>query len=131
MISTEEMRRLEKAGGSIKAAQELELLEQCEKTIRDLSEMETLRPLTTNEARELSDARNSIDKIREMVAVPDESIQVDVFTSNPSTGEFGKSHFYTKAVAPEDPADAPKVAANQVPPFAPYALEHMATENRP
>jgi hypothetical protein len=132
VISPEEMRRLERAGGSIKAAQELELLEQCEKTIRDLSEMESLRPLTTNEARELSDARNSIDKIREMVAVPDDAIQVDVFTSNPTTGEFGKSHFYTKAVAPDDPADAAKASANRVPPFAPYAVEHIikdASEN--
>ena len=131
VISPEEMRRLERAGGSIKAAQELELLEQCEKTIRDLSEMESLRPLTTNEARELSDARNSIDKIREMVAVPDDAIQVDVFTSNPTTGEFGKSHFYTKAVAPDDPADVAKSSA-RVPPFAPYAVEHIirdASEN--
>jgi len=100
VISAEEMRRLEKSKGSIKAAKELELLEQVEKTIKELGEMEKLRPLTSEEAEDLTKARNYIDRVREMVAVPDDAIQVDVFTNNPSTGGFERSSFYTKAEGP-------------------------------
>lgn len=137
VISPEEMRRLEKAAGSIKAAKELELLEQYEKTISELSEMETLRPLTSNEARDLAEARNNIERAREMIAVPDDTIQVDIFTSNPTTGEFGKSHFYTKAVAPDqsqsppDTAGHPAVRASQAPPYASYAVDHILTDAAP
>lgn len=102
VISPEEMRRLEKAQGNIKAAKELELLEQYEQVISDLTEMEKLRPLTCDEVSQLNNARENIDKAREMVAVPDDAIQVDIFTSNPTTGEFRKTHFYTKAVVPDD-----------------------------
>lgn len=111
VISPEEMRRLEKAKGSIKAAQELELLEQLEKTIRDLSELEKLRPLTEEETRDITHARSYIEQVREMVAVPDDTVQVDVFTSDPSTGGFSKSHFYTKA----DPKEAPATSRVNVP----------------
>ena len=62
--------------------------------------MESLRKLTIDEADELDKARKYIASVREMVAVPDDSIQVDVFTNNPNTGGFEKSHFYTKAEAP-------------------------------
>jgi hypothetical protein len=132
VISPEEMRRLEKAGGSIKAAKELELLEQYEKTIKDLSDMEALRPLTIDEARDLAHARDNVEKAREMVAVPDDAIQVDIFTSNPATGEFGKSHFYTKADIPDQPpantasgeSEHP-AAIRSAPPLAPYAVEHI------
>ena len=137
VISPEEMRRLEKAAGSIKAAKELELLEQYEKTISELSEMEALRPLTSNEARDLTDARNNIERAREMIAVPDDTIQVDIFTNNPNTGEFGKSHFYTKAVAPDqsqappDTAGHPAVRASQALPYAPYAVDHILSDAAP
>jgi hypothetical protein len=100
VISAEEMRRLERARGSVKAARELELLEQHEATIKRLDELEALRPLTTEEARELAFANEDIVRAREMVAVPDDAIQVDVFTSDPATGAFGRSHFYTKAEGP-------------------------------
>jgi hypothetical protein len=109
VISQEEMKRLEKAKGSIKAAQELELLEQTEKRIAELSSLEKLRKidgleLTLNETEELKKARGMIGKIREMIEVPDDAIQVDVFTSDAVTGEFGKTHFYTRAEAPPEPA---------------------------
>lgn len=129
VISQEEMRRLEKAGGSMKAAKELELLEQLEKTIADLSEMEKLRPLTAEEQRDLSRARADIESVREMVAVPDDAIQVDVFTSNPATGEFGKSAFYTKAEAPEHMAKDQQ--QTPLPALAPYAIDHIISEAAP
>jgi hypothetical protein len=135
VITPEEMRRLEKAKGSIKAAKELELLEQYEKVIEDLGEMEKLRPLTSNEARDLTLARENIEKAREMVSVPDDAIQVDIFTSNPTTGEFGKSHFYTKAVAPnqlpnsqDDPQSSNHPAAARLNNLAPYAVDHILND---
>ena len=121
VISAEEMRRLERAGGSIKAAKELELLEQHEGTIARLGELEGLRALTSDEARDLAHARENVERAREMVAVPDDAIQVDIFTSNPTTGEFGKSHFYTNAVAPgEPPSDNGDPATR-----AQYARDHL------
>lgn len=97
VITMEEMRRLEKAKGSIKAARELEHLEQLEKTIADMTEIQKYRQLTAEESRDLANAKSNIGLAREMVAVPDDAIQIDVFSSDPSTGKFSKSHFYTKA----------------------------------
>ena len=101
VISQEEMRRLEKAKGNIKAAQELELLEQYERVIAELGAMEKLRALTEEEKTDLTTARRNIASAREMVAVPDDAIQVDVFETNTATGDFSKKSFYTKAEAPD------------------------------
>jgi hypothetical protein len=141
VISPEEMRRFERAHGSVKAARELELLEQHEKTVRALGELEALRPLSAEEARDLAHARANIEKAREMVAVPDDAIQVDIFTSNATTGEFGKSHFYTKAVAPDEAPGAarPDGGVSQHPAalrsapaaLAPYAVDHILSEAAP
>jgi hypothetical protein len=104
VISAEEMRRLEKAGGSIKAAKELELLDQYEATIARLGELKSLRTLTLDEETELSVATDNIVRAREMVEVPEGAIQVDVFTNDTRDGGagFGKAHFYSKADAPDD-----------------------------
>lgn len=113
VISTVEMKRLEKANGNIKAAQELEVLEQYEDIIKRMGEMEKLRPLTEDEIRDYEVAKEHIDMAREMIEVPDDAIQVDIFTNNSSTGEFGKSHFYTKAVAPDAQSDESKPQGRQ------------------
>jgi hypothetical protein len=105
VISPEEMRRLEKAQGNIKAAKELEVLEQLEATIQRLEDVEKQRSLTPAETEELKTARIHIVRAKEMINVPDDAIQVDIFTSNPSTGEFEKTKIYTKSVAPELPTD--------------------------
>lgn len=141
VISVADMRRLEKAKGSLKAAQELELLEEYEKTIKTLGELEGLRELSQDEAEQLKVARDNLERAREMVSVPDDAIQVDIFTSNPKTGEFKKSHIYTEAEAPEhlskvqdqgaskQGSSHPAVAATQ--PLAPYAVDHiLASQNR-
>jgi len=106
--------------------------------------MEKLRPLTTDEARDLAHARDNVERVREMVAVPDDAIQVDIFTSNPATGEFGKSHFYTKAVAPDQLSAANQAGAapsgsehpaavrsTPMPQYAPYAVDHILSEAAP
>ena len=95
VISAEEMLRLEKAGGSIKAAKELEHLEQLEKTIADLEGAAASRALTLNEQQELATAKRAIDRAHEMVEVPADAVQVDVFTTG--GGNITKTHFYTKS----------------------------------
>lgn len=131
VISPEEMRRLEKTRGDVKAARELELLEQLETTIRDLGAIEKGRDLTAEERRDLDAARADIGRVREMVAVPYDAVQVDVFTTNAATGEVAKSHFYTKAETPEEsaaraPASPPPGASGHpAAALAPYAVEHM------
>jgi hypothetical protein len=112
-ISVEEMRRLEKAHGSVRAAQELELLDQYQDTITKLSELQKMRTLTDEENRDLKYALDNIDKVREMVEVPYDAIQVDVFTNDTTTGSFNKTHFYTKADDDENaaPVIAPAAAA--------------------
>jgi hypothetical protein len=151
VIGQEEMRRLEKAGGSVKAAQELELLEQTERRIQELAELEELRrgagrELALDDRLELATARAELGRIREMVAVPDGVIQVDVFSTDPATGDFAKTHFYSKAEAPDHvaaarqeaglnrgPSDHPALAAarpGELPAFAPFAVEHILRDAR-
>jgi len=112
VISQEEMLRLEKAKGDLQAAKELEVLEQYEKTIAVLGEKEALlmaagKTLPEFEAQELLHARENIGRAREMAAVPNDAIQIDIFTNDPNAGTFTKSHFYSAAVAPEHLAKDP------------------------
>jgi hypothetical protein len=73
-----------------------------------------------------------------MAAVPDDAIQIDVFSSNPATGDFSRGLFYTKAEAPEHMSkDAQAGAAltapsvTPLPPLAPYAIEHILQDAAP
>jgi hypothetical protein len=152
VITPEEMRRLEKARGDLKAARELELLDQYERAIAELSALEKTRPLTEDERRDLKLARDNVEKAREMVNVPYEAVRVDVFESNPAAGTFTKSHFHTEA-DPEPPkhltkaraaqdaahgvsahpavlgaAAAADAAAGPAPVLAPYAAEHIVRD---
>lgn len=94
VISPEEMKRLEKAQGNIKAAKELEVLEEYEKLVQGFEEISKFRDLTVEEQDKLRKAKEYLAQAKEMINVPDNAIQVDVFTCN--NGELVKSHFYTK-----------------------------------
>jgi hypothetical protein len=96
VITPEEMKRLEKASGNLKAAKELEVIEEYESILRNLDDIKKYRELNPEEISKYKKASEVIKQAKEMLNVPDEAIQVDVFTSNPKTGEFVKSHFYTK-----------------------------------
>jgi hypothetical protein len=96
VISPEEMKRLEKTRGNIKAAKELEVLEEYEKIIQGLDDIKKFRELSLEEIDKYNNAKNVIKQAKEMLNVPDNAIQIDVFTSNPTTGDFVKTHFYTK-----------------------------------
>jgi len=106
VINAEEMRRLEIAKGNIKAAKELEILEERQKTIADLEAVAKYRKLTAEEAERLKYAKEDIPKIIEMLEVPDDTVQVDIFTNDTKSGTFTKTKFFTKADDPEDIASA-------------------------
>jgi hypothetical protein len=134
VISPEEMLRLEKARGNRKAAQELELLEQTEKTIADLEATQKLRALDPNEADDLRRARESIGAIREMANVPENAIQVDVFVND--GGTMKKDKMYTLAEAPEhlrreEAGGASSSSSHPAAGLAPYAAAHHAESARP
>lgn len=96
VISPEEMKRLERAHGNIKAAKELEVLDEYDTLIRGLDDIKKYRELTQEERDKYAKAQEYIQRAKEMINVPDDAIQVDVFTTDTKTGEFIKSHFYTK-----------------------------------
>ena len=123
VISMEEMRRLEKAKGCIKAARELELLDQYTEKIKELEDKKQYRALSNDEERQLKFYLDNIESVREMVEVPDDTIQVDVFTNDTSTGSFSKTHFYTKAETPEELIAKKELAES----LAPYARDHIAS----
>ena len=98
VISHEEMLRLEKAKGNIKAAKELEFLENLESQIQGYKNIEKNRgELTREEQVELSSLYERLKMAHEMADVPDDAIQVDVFTNDTKSGTFTKSSFYTKS----------------------------------
>ena len=117
VISAVEMKYLERANGDIKAAKELEVLEQYRTTIETLTAAKAVRALTDEEARDLDFAQSHIGRALEMAAVPENAIQVDVFTNDTRAGTFGKSHIYTEAVAPDPDAVAAASSAGTRPRF--------------
>jgi hypothetical protein len=124
VISPEEMRRLEKAKGNIRAAQELEVLDQYQAVIDRITKDRETRALTDEETRDLAAAYERVERAKEMLAVPDDTVQIDVFTNNTETGQFGKTHFYTRAENDGDLAP-PAAAAAGLPKYAPYAIDHI------
>jgi hypothetical protein len=101
VISAVEMKRLEKARGNAKAARELEVLDQNEAKIIEYGKIAASRPLSQVEQAELRLAKEALERAIESFNVPDGALQVDTFTHDTKTGEFTKSHFYTKAEKPE------------------------------
>jgi hypothetical protein len=97
VISNEEMLRLEKAKGNIKAAKELEYLEYLEEQEKKYQAMEQSRPLTNGEKTEYDNIKQKLIAAHEMAEVPSDGIQVDVFVTDSETGDFKKSSFYTKS----------------------------------
>lgn len=101
VIAPEHMKRLERARGDVKAAHELKYIEEVEGKIAALAEIKKARPLTEVEEKTWDHLQKLHARAREMLNVPDDALQVDVFTHDPATGKLSKTHFYTKAEAPE------------------------------
>ena len=135
VISREEMYRLERAKGDLKAAQELQVLDESRQTIKELSAAMKVRELAPEEETRLKNAQADLALAEEMIEVPDDAIQVDVWAHDTASGSFGKSKFYTKAEAPIHTRD--RLAEEKGAPFpsnttaadlAPFAQEALAKE---
>ena len=113
VLTPAEKRRLERTKGDLKAARELEYYEQYEKIAKDLEAQSKLRELTSDEQRTLKNALEEMEKAQEMLAVPEDAIQVDVWTTSHKEGTTKKSKFYTKATnLGENKEDADLTQAN-------------------
>lgn len=95
-----EKKRLERAKGDVRAADELRYYEQYEARSKELELKARLGALTAEEKGELENAHAEMAKALEMIEVPDDAIQVDVWMTD-ATGAGGgtirKSKMYTKA----------------------------------
>jgi len=96
-ISDVERKRLEKARGDVKAAQELKYYEEQEENVRRLEQEAKVRKLTTQEMRELEESLANMKKAEEMLAVPDDAIQVDAWITDGKAGTITRKPMYTKA----------------------------------
>ena len=96
VITPEEMKRLEKARGDIKAAKELEVIEEYEKLLQGLEDIKKYREFNTEENDKYQKVKEYLQKAKEMINVPEDAIHVDVFTNDTKSGTTTKTHFYTK-----------------------------------
>lgn len=95
VISPEEMKRLEKTRGNTLAAKELEVIDEYLKKLNGYDSLKVYRPLNEEELNDYEITERKLKQAKEMINVPDDAIQVDVFTTG-EDGSFTKSHFYTK-----------------------------------
>lgn len=95
-LSVVERKRLEKSRGSLKAARELEYYEQYEQKIRDLESRAKLGELSAEDKATLKDAYTELERAKDMLEVPDDAIQVDVWQTAPD-GKMVKTKMFTKA----------------------------------
>lgn len=93
-ISDDEMRLLEKAKGNLALAKELESLYKKQEKISELQSRVQNGSYSDELCRELERAKAEYEQMKQMVAVPDDAVQVDVFTIDKEKG-CKKSHFYT------------------------------------
>lgn len=93
VISTEEMKRIEAAKGNLKIAQELEYIDNLRKSIKELEEAK--HELSDYEKDTLEMNKKQLVRAVELLEVPDDAIQVDVWTNDGS--DLKKTSFYTKS----------------------------------
>ncbi|MHA1753923.1 MAG: hypothetical protein ACTSYR_00160, partial [Candidatus Odinarchaeia archaeon] len=89
-----------KAKNIEKDGKDAEILTEYKKQIADLSTIGAVKVLNAEEKRALEDAKKAIKDIQEVSDVPDNAIQVNVFTHDTEKSEMAKSAIYTEA---EDP----------------------------
>jgi hypothetical protein len=102
VIPEDEMQRLNRAGGDLARAREYQHYDELKKKVEDLDAQAKEGELSAEKSRELESARKELAQAREMLEVPDNAIQVDVWTHDAQEGQLNKSHFYTEAEDPKD-----------------------------
>jgi hypothetical protein len=110
VISGAEMRRLAIAEGDLARARDLEALEEAENTVQRLEELAARGvTLTAEEGAALAAAKREAAAARVAAAVPEGTVQVDMFSVEPD-GSFKREAFFVEAEGHESS-----------PPLAPYA----------
>lgn len=99
-ISPEDRLRLERARGDPRAAKELKYFEEQQEIVKSIEAVSLVRALTPEEAHRLEAAAREMDKAREMMEVPADALQVDVWRVNAKEGSVRRDKIYTRAVAP-------------------------------
>lgn len=101
-ISAEDKLRLERAKGDVKAARELKYIDEQREIAHSLERKARLEELTPEEKLRLKDTLKEIERAQEMLAVPDDAIQVDMWVTDAKKGTMTKKHFYSKSKAPNN-----------------------------
>ena len=96
------MKRVKKAKTkNIKeAGKDAEILKKYQTQYQNLTQLGCKRALTYEEQKEIEHIQKNIKDMEEVADVPDNAIQVNVFTHDTKEGEFKKSAIYTESEAP-------------------------------
>jgi hypothetical protein len=94
-VTPEQLGYLERAKGNIKNAREMEYYDEKIRDLKVLDNLKATRPLTHAEQQEYEATQRDIERAKEMMLVPEDGIQVDVFTHDAREGTMSKTHFYT------------------------------------
>lgn len=100
-LSATERARLERSRGNLSKAREYEHVEDCRRTIRNLTQKAKTKALDPQDKRELREAQDGLRLALEQLEVPDNAIQVDVWC-NDADGKVVKKRMYTEAEAPSE-----------------------------
>lgn len=101
-ISPEDKLRLERAKGNVKAARELKYIDEQREIAHSLEKKARIEELTPEEKFQLKETLKNIERAQEMLSVPEDAIQVDIWSTNAKDGTMTKKHFYSKAKAPQN-----------------------------
>lgn len=115
VLSDEDRLRLEATRGNLKAARELEVVDEYRATIKRLTAESKVRKLTEDEKGLLERTTKDLDRALEMLEVPEDAIQVDVFKTDGKS--LSKTKFFTQAEKPKAPSQQRELA--------PFAQEHL------
>tara|TARA_B110000908_G_scaffold113440_1_gene133078 strand:+ start:3202 stop:5247 length:2046 start_codon:yes stop_codon:yes gene_type:complete len=79
-----------------------DIMKQYVSQVQSLTDLGAKRVLSYEEQRQIVDAKKIINDLKDVEDVPDNAIQVDVFTHNTGNEKFVKSSFYTESELPMD-----------------------------
>jgi hypothetical protein len=107
VIDAKTMSAMARAKGDLAKVREIKDFSALEDEMAGLLKKKKFRPWTSDEAARVEELDVAIARAKEMLEVPDDGIQVDIFEHDGAAGKFVKKHFYTKAEEPESSSVAP------------------------
>lgn len=82
------------------AGRDAEIMKEYVTQVQSLADLGAKRALSYEEQKEIDDARHTIANLKEVEDVPEDAIQVNVFTHDTEKDKFVKSNFYTESSLP-------------------------------